>query len=194
MYFELSEKEFNGLESCQQQIGFMSDLCMHVEGAQSVSIVGLMHFLDAQKNALAKIIKIAEERQDEKLELNRVAATKSRYACSNGISPQLLADVLRMAVGEDLGVDGFQALNDQLATAMVNDSAYAVAIRPFYDLLVQRGYQITNEASTHANSSDAHHSANHLEPEKTGRKPVERSSRRRRDNLAKALETDKAAA
>lgn len=142
MHFELSEKEFHSLESCQQQIGFMSDLCVHVEGAQSVSIVGLMHFLDAQKKALGAIIQTAEERQDAQIACNREAANNPVQQPSAGLETGLLIRLMEVCSGVQLSEDAVMRLYDDLYDATVPEGQGEL-LKAFHGALLRLGYQVS---------------------------------------------------
>lgn len=177
MYYQLTEAELHDLDIARAQAALMAQAMDCSGGKATVPMVDVARFLDGVVDKIRPVL----------------AAVEERDVCRGGVPPQLLAEVLRMASGEDLGAAGFQSLNDQLALAMADDPAYAVAIRPFYDVLMQRGYQITLETGKPAISAGSRRSRSHLVLEKTVSKTVGRSSRRR-DNLVKTSEADKATA
>ena len=142
MHFELSEKEFYSLESCQQQIGFMSDLCVHVEGAQSVSIVGLMHFLDAQKKVLGSIIQTAEERQDAQIAFNRDAASNPVQQPPARLETGLLIRLMEVCSGVQLSEDAVMKLYDDLYDATVLEGQGEL-LKALHAALLRLGYQVS---------------------------------------------------
>ena len=143
MHFELSEKEFHGLESCQQQIGFMSDLCMHIEGAQSVSIVGLMHFLDAQKAALAAVIKSADERQTEQMRLNSEMRNAETYEPQRGlhVASDLLVRIMDVCSGATVSDEMVVKLYDELFDATV-PQGQGEPLKALHAALKRLGYEV----------------------------------------------------
>ena len=62
MNYQLSENELNRLESCVNQIDFVTDLCSHIAGRKEITMDGLQSFLCAQQEALQATIKAADER------------------------------------------------------------------------------------------------------------------------------------
>ena len=70
MSYQLSEDEFNRLESCVNQIDFVTDLCSHIEGRKEIPMDGLQSFLCAQQEALQATIKAADERASAQRALN----------------------------------------------------------------------------------------------------------------------------
>ena len=70
MSYQLSETEFNRLESCVNQLDFVADLCSHVEGRKEIPMDGLQSFLCAQQETLHATIKAAEERRDAQMALD----------------------------------------------------------------------------------------------------------------------------
>ena len=70
MNYQLSENELNRLESCVNQIDFVTYLCSHVEGCKEIPVSGLQSFLSAQQEALQATIKAAEARYDAQITLN----------------------------------------------------------------------------------------------------------------------------
>jgi hypothetical protein len=64
MNYQLSENELNRLESCVNQIDFVTYLCSHVEGCKEIPVSGLQSFLSAQQEALQATIKAAEARHE----------------------------------------------------------------------------------------------------------------------------------
>ena len=64
MKYQLSENELNRLESCVNQIDFVTYLCSHVEGCKEIPVSGLQSFLSAQQEALQATIKAAEARHE----------------------------------------------------------------------------------------------------------------------------------
>lgn len=70
MSYQLSETEFNRLESCVNQIDFVTDLCSHIEGRKEISMDGLQSFLCAQQETLQATIKAADERCHAQRALN----------------------------------------------------------------------------------------------------------------------------
>ena len=70
MSYQLSETEFNRLESCVNQLDFVADLCSHVEGRKEITMDGLQGFLCAQREALHATIKAAESRAEAQRALN----------------------------------------------------------------------------------------------------------------------------
>ena len=70
MSYQLSETEFNRLESCVSQIDFVTDLCSHIAGRKEITLDGLQSFLCAQQEALQATIKAADERASAQRALN----------------------------------------------------------------------------------------------------------------------------
>lgn len=64
MSYQLSETEFNRLESCVNQLDFVADLCSHVEGRKEITMDGLQGFLCTQKETLQATIKAVETRNE----------------------------------------------------------------------------------------------------------------------------------
>ena len=64
MRYQLSETEFNRLESCVSQIDFVTDLCSHIAGRKEIPMDGLQSFLCAQQETLQATIKAAEARHE----------------------------------------------------------------------------------------------------------------------------------
>ena len=75
MSYQLSEDEFNRLESCVNQLDFVADLCSHVEGRKEITMDGLQGFLCAQREALHATIKAAESRAEAQRALNAEQGT-----------------------------------------------------------------------------------------------------------------------
>ena len=142
MHFELSEKEFHSLESCQQQLSFMSDLCMYVDGVQSVSIVGLMHFLDAQKDALTAVMKAAEDRQGAQLTLSRSAADTPVQQQQTGLQHELLIRVMEICSGLPTSEEEVMKLYDDLFDATVAQGQGEL-LNAFHCALLRLGYQVS---------------------------------------------------
>lgn len=174
MYYQLTEAELHDLDIARAQVALMAEAMDCSGGKATVTMVDVARFLDGVADKIRPVLASVEERD----------------VCRMGVPPQLLAEVLRMASGEDLGANGFQALNDQLALAMTDDAAYAQAIRPFYEVLQQRGYQATLETGKPVISSTSRRNRSHLVSEKAASKPVGRSSRRR-DSLVKTQKAEK---
>lgn len=164
MYYQLTEAELHDLDIARAQAALMAEAMDHSGGRATVTMVDVARFLDGVVDKIRPVL----------------AAVEQRDVCRTGVPPQLLTEVLRMASGEDLGADGFQALNDQLALAMTEDATYAQAIRPFYELLQQRGYQATLETGKPVISQVSRRSRSHLVPEKAVSKPAGKVSRHRR--------------
>ncbi len=141
MHFELSEKEFHGLESCQQQIGFMSDLCTYVEGVQSVSITGLMHFLDAQNAALKAVVKAAEERQDAQIALRREVSSQAAIPASP-IPHCLLVRVMEVCSGVQMSDEEIVQIYDELFD-VTTSQGQAELLQAFHAALYRLGYQVS---------------------------------------------------
>ena len=176
MYYQLTEAELHDLDIARAQAALMAEAMDCSGGKATVTMGDVARFLDGVVDKIRPVL----------------AAVEERDICRGGVQPQLLAEVLRMASGEDLGADGFQALNDQLALAMADDPAYAIAIRPFYDVLMQRGYQITLETGKPIISASSRRNRSHSAQQKAASKPVGRSTRRR-DNLVKTPEANEEA-
>ena len=64
MNYQLSEDEFNRLESCVSQIDFVTDLCGHIAGRKEIPMDVLQSFLCAQQETLQATIKAAEARHE----------------------------------------------------------------------------------------------------------------------------------
>ena len=62
MSYQLSENEFNRLESCVSQLDFVTDLCSHIAGRKEITLDGLQSFLCAQQEVLQATMKAADER------------------------------------------------------------------------------------------------------------------------------------
>ncbi len=70
MSYQLSENEFNRLESCVSQLDFVTDLCSHIAGRKEITLDGLQSFLCAQQEVLQATIKAADERASAQRALN----------------------------------------------------------------------------------------------------------------------------
>ena len=75
MSYQLSEDEFNRLESCVNQLDFVADLCSHVEGRKEITMDGLQGFLCAQQETLQATIKAAESRAEAQRALHAEQGT-----------------------------------------------------------------------------------------------------------------------
>lgn len=71
MNYQLTETEFNAVESCLKQMDLMTDLCSLVEGRHSISIDGLQSFLCAQQEVLHATLEAATERLHAQLASNK---------------------------------------------------------------------------------------------------------------------------
>ena len=70
MSYQLSEDEFNRLESCVNQLNFVTDLCSHIAGRKEIALDGLQSFLCAQQETLQATIKAADVRASAQRALN----------------------------------------------------------------------------------------------------------------------------
>ena len=75
MSYQLSEDEFNRLESCVSQIDFVTDLCGHIAGRKEIPMDGLQSFLCAQQETLQATIKAAESRAEAQRALHAEQGT-----------------------------------------------------------------------------------------------------------------------
>ena len=71
MHYQLSDTEFNALESSANQLDFVADLCCHIEGQKSIPVDGLQSFLCALLGTLRATLKTAEERHEAQAVLDR---------------------------------------------------------------------------------------------------------------------------
>ena len=75
MSYQLSENEFNRLESCVSQLDFVTDLCSHIAGRKEIPMDGLQSFLCAQQETLQATIKAAESRAEAQRALHAEQGT-----------------------------------------------------------------------------------------------------------------------
>lgn len=141
MHFELSQEELNSLDSCEKQIGFISDLCNNTEGVQGVSMVGLMCFLDAMKDTLSSVVKVAEERHAEQYSASRNAASLGVPHMAS-IPQELVVRMMCVCGGEILSEEEVVQLCDELDVAAGTQGAGEV-LEAFHAALRRAGYEIS---------------------------------------------------
>ena len=142
MEFELTQGEISNLQSCAEQMVFVSDLCCMAEGQRSITIEGLGSFLDAQIRALKATINAAEERYVAQLRLVReeAKATMERSKAI-AISTDLLVRVMQACSGAIQDDEAIVEINNELydATVVHGDTE---PLGAFYMALRRQGYSI----------------------------------------------------
>lgn len=125
LFYQLTETEFDELDMVRGQVALMADLM----GRCAKGVVDIEHVARFMGALLEKMETVT-------------AAIEERDVVRAGVTPELLAGVLSLAAGEDLGAEACQALNEQLVQGMAANPAYATTFRPFITLLQQRGYAV----------------------------------------------------
>lgn len=142
MEFELTQGEISNLQSCAEQMVFVSDLCCMAEGQRSITIEGLGSFLDAQIRALKATINAAEDRHVAQLRLVREEAKATMERSKTiAISTDLLVRVMQACSGATQDDKAIIDLNSELyeATVMHGETE---PLSAFYMALRRQGYSI----------------------------------------------------
>ena len=143
MEFELTQGEISNLQSCAEQMVFVSDLCCMAEGQRSITIEGLGSFLDAQIRALKATINAAEERHVAQLRLVREEAKATMERSKTiAISTDLLVRVMQACSGAIQDDEAIVEINNELYDATVVTQGKSEPLSAFYMALRIQGYSI----------------------------------------------------
>lgn len=181
MYYQISEDEFNSLESVRNQLNLIAGLVANGEtGGCLTTISGaeLHAFVDAQQGTLAQVVKAANEREAQTLKARREEAAAPKVP-QVFISPELLTGLMDAACGDLTDSEALNKLWDSLYDAGTLHRPYMDALRRFIDVMRARGLVM------YVQSLDGHSSRAFVPAQQDQPKGATPAKPRKREKLAR---------
>ena len=108
MFYQITEDEFNSLESAMLQLGFIYDLSTQhkADDFQQLDMNGLMAFVGAQRNTIRQALDAATERDKQRCAGERIDAidvinlVKMLAGNTSHIAPDAASRIMRHLVSE----------------------------------------------------------------------------------------------
>lgn len=141
MYYQISEDEFNSLESARDQLNLIAGLvaCFNTKECLSAITGAELHaFVDAQQATVSRVIEAANERETQASAARReeAAAAKVQQVL---IAPELLMGLMDAAFGKLTESEALNKLWDKLYDAGTMHRPYMDALHHFIDVMRDRG-------------------------------------------------------
>lgn len=127
MFYQLTEDEFNSLESAMRQMGFIYDLCTQhsADHFQQLDMRGLMAFVGAQENTISQALDAATERDKQRSAGDHIDAidvinlVKMLAGNTSHIAPDAAPRIMRHLVAEAKDNTLYQGAVEDFAAYLV---------------------------------------------------------------------------